>query len=804
MNNVTKHAKCTFDEFFKKATSNEKQEFLPYAYQQRIANLKEIPDILNIPTGAGKTEAVVLGIYIWRRFYLDTKISENTPRRLVYCLPMRVLVEQTVERVERWIKNLGLEDKIGIITMMGGNTDRQYSMQPEKDFIIVGTQDMLLSRALNRGYAENPFRWPVDFGLLNNDCLWVMDEIQLMHDGLTTSIQLESFRRHFGVFGPCKTIWMSATVNKKWFKTVDFDDKQCTEFTLEQADKKDKNLVKRNDAKKTLRKTNLFLNEKKYSKEYAEYIIDKHRSETTTLVIVNTVERAQSLLKLLTKSSNTKCMLVHSRFRKKEREELNKELKNIADIGKDVIIVATQVIEAGIDISAETLITEVAPWPSLVQRFGRCNRKGEYSSSEIHIIELDKNNYFPYDDNDMNYANIMLDKRYGTSVSPASIKSMDAEKMPESVIRKSDIVGLFDTSPDLNGNYTDVSMYVRSLELSSDVSVVWRDWKGDDPPTIKVMSDEICNVQINQLKKLKRNHTWVYNIRSGIWEKQIDIYPGQLILLKSEVGGYSNDIGWNLELNDKVEDLSSSKESEESINDDIKSYNSEWITLNDHTVHVLNQTKQIIQKLDYFCDFDKMFHNVAIYHDIGKAHYIFQQTMKKNIDDSYDSDEFWAKRKGKAYHSRYNYRHEAISALALLVLKPKMPMLELVAYLVAAHHGKVRLAMRNTYKKRDNNKENSKYVLGISTDSEQVPIFLSKKYKTKSKELRLIDDHIPEKITITTELAKIGALNENQSSWLSMTLNLLKKYGPFKLAMMESIIRAADTKASAVENKNAK
>ena len=42
---------------------------------------------------------------------------------------------------------------------------------------------MLLSRALNRGYGMSRYRWPMHFGLLNNDCLWVMDEVQLMGRG---------------------------------------------------------------------------------------------------------------------------------------------------------------------------------------------------------------------------------------------------------------------------------------------------------------------------------------------------------------------------------------------------------------------------------------------------------------------------------------------------------------------------------------------------------------------------------------------------------------------------------------------
>ena len=39
-----------------------------------------------------------------------------------------------------------------------------------------------LSRALNRGFARKPFRWPIDFALLNNDCYWVLDEVQLLGD----------------------------------------------------------------------------------------------------------------------------------------------------------------------------------------------------------------------------------------------------------------------------------------------------------------------------------------------------------------------------------------------------------------------------------------------------------------------------------------------------------------------------------------------------------------------------------------------------------------------------------------------
>ena len=84
-----------FDSFFRAATGHEKG-YPPYPFQKRFATSESLPEILDIPTGMGKTDAVILG-WLWRRrFDSREKIRADTPRRLVYCLPMRVLVEQTI------------------------------------------------------------------------------------------------------------------------------------------------------------------------------------------------------------------------------------------------------------------------------------------------------------------------------------------------------------------------------------------------------------------------------------------------------------------------------------------------------------------------------------------------------------------------------------------------------------------------------------------------------------------------------------------------------------------------------------
>lgn len=242
-----------FDEWFQRATRNQ-----PFPYQRRFAE-KKLPQLVDVPTGCGKTAMAVLG-WLWRRrFRQDQAVI---PRRLVYCLPMRVLVEQTVQNARTWLKNLDLLaengqssetlDKIAVYTLMGGDVDDDWTLHPERDAILVGTQDMVLSRALNRGYAMSRFQWPRAFGLLNNDCLWVLDEAQLMGPGLATTAQLAAFQQKLGTFGKCRTLWMSATLQKEWLHTVDFPSLEEEPFALSEEDRKQGNLKRRLEAPKRL------------------------------------------------------------------------------------------------------------------------------------------------------------------------------------------------------------------------------------------------------------------------------------------------------------------------------------------------------------------------------------------------------------------------------------------------------------------------------------------------------------------------------------------------------------------------
>ena len=176
-----------YSDFFRAATGNE-----PYPYQVRMAESGLWPTLARIPTGLGKTEATVLA-WMWRLLELA-----DAPRRLVYVLPLRTLVDQTVQRVDDWRERLEAHygEKLPLVEkLLGGEVGDDWIGNPDKPYVIVGTQDLILSRALNRGYAMGRRKWPMAFGLLHNDCVWVVDEVQLQGIGAMTAAQLQGDRK---------------------------------------------------------------------------------------------------------------------------------------------------------------------------------------------------------------------------------------------------------------------------------------------------------------------------------------------------------------------------------------------------------------------------------------------------------------------------------------------------------------------------------------------------------------------------------------------------------------------------------
>ena len=775
-----------FESFFKKATTYE-----PYPYQIKLAK-SQIPSVINVPTGAGKTEAAILSLWMWRRELKD----ENTPTRLIYCLPMRVLVEQTVQRINNWIKNLGLEDTIGVISLMGGSENEEFQKYPGKEYIIIGTQDMLISGALNRAYGNSPQAWPVFFGLFNNDCMWIMDEIQIMENAFPTSLQLDVFRKQFETYGLSKTVWMSATINKDWLKTINFNGINDSEIcSLSKEDKEHEKLKVRNKAAKTIHRADIKF--EKYDRNVVKYLHGLHKKGTTTAIIVNTVKRAQELYDLI-KKEGCECKLIHSRFREKDRSKLN-EWINALDQHKDKIIISTQVLEAGVDISVRTMITEIAPWANMVQRFGRCNRTGKLDQADIYWIELPNKLFTPYEEKDMELAKEKLKELDNKSASPIDLPHITEQKNFDVILRKRDLVDLFDNASDISGNRVDASRFVRTIKQQLNVVVFWRDDLINDPQKQnKHERKEICSVPIYDLKEfLKKAKEPAYswnNVEGKLERVKTDkIFPGQVVMVDSKNGGYSETYGWKKEIKEKVETYQPSDKRNDSNGYDAQSESKYPVTLEDHTKHVLEELKAILDKLKIVDDDIKgIMTTTAKYHDIGKMHNVFQETLREGITDKdIDKNQIWAKSQKMSKHSIPGFRHEVVSALVYLkqpdIIQDKK-LQNLVAYLIVSHHGKVRLSLRDVIKKKYDT-EDRKYLLGINVNGDTIPEFSSSVVSVKETK-------------IDVSLAKIGQNNTSKPSWVERVLSLRDEYGPFRLGYLESLIRAADTLASQKEGKN--
>lgn len=800
---TTPHA--TYEDFFRVAFNGR----APFDYQKRLAVEAELPSLVHVPTGSGKT-AAVLGAWLWRRL---TK-PESVGRRLIYCLPMRTLVEQTKDIAKAALTALSLDDCLKVHTLMGGEPDGRrggksdWDIEPERECVIIGTQDMLLSRALNRGYAMSRFKWPVHFGLLTNDCLWIFDEVQLMGNGLATSAQLAAFRKKFGTAGLAHSIWMSATLRKDWLKTVDWESEVdgLEVLSLSEADRGSDILSARLTASKVLRRADERCH---LPKGLAEFVKERHGPGTQTLVVVNTVRRAreayQELNKLYAKTDAPLIELIHSRFRPAERKNWRGLLKDESYVeGAGRIIVATQVIEAGVDISAKLLVTDLAPFSSLVQRFGRCNRGGEHERAEIFWIdrpatteklavkpELDEKERRelsrPYDWRELEVAERLVENL--TSASPDDLAGVayDEPYRPTHVLRRRDLVDLFDTTPDLSGYDLDISRFVRDSD-ERDVSVAWRELKGKSLDEDEPSRDELCAVPIHELKGFvgEKVKAWFWDALEGKWDevKPDSLRAGMTVLLDAKSGGYDVKLGWAGKEAKKPVPVVAREENNlrpEAYRDDPQSSQEYAQTLSAHSLETRGALEEILDSLN-LSDLDEFKAELlaaAQHHDWGKAHKIFQQTLHGTETPDQDFSPLLAKSKSNCRHSRKMFRHELASALALLQTDAD----DLTVYLAACHHGKVRMSIRALPGEEKPAESERKFARGI-WEGEELPI------------ADLGDGLRKEHVTLDLRPMLLGAGDDGARSWLERMIALRDEVGVFRLAFLEALVRAADVRAS--------
>lgn len=125
-----------FSTWFKRLTEHAE----PHPWQLTLGQADQCAErLVRIPTGLGKTEGVLAA---WSYHRIE-KADESWPRRLVWCLPTRVLVEQTMAAAEAMVQHMDEDHRPLVSTVMGGQDAGDWYLQPEKPTILIGTQDML-------------------------------------------------------------------------------------------------------------------------------------------------------------------------------------------------------------------------------------------------------------------------------------------------------------------------------------------------------------------------------------------------------------------------------------------------------------------------------------------------------------------------------------------------------------------------------------------------------------------------------------------------------------------------------------
>jgi CRISPR-associated endonuclease/helicase Cas3 len=816
-----------FDVFFRMASGHT-----PHGYQARIAR-DGLPPVVQAATGTGKTGVILA--WLWRRLYGPE--PDSTPRRLVYALPQRSLVEQVAGEAEWWLANLGLADQVALHVVMGGAGDsqRRWRVEMERPAIVVGTVDSLVSKALNRGYGIGRAIYPIDFALVTNGAHWVIDEIQLCPESTTTLRQLAAFAREFRTAEPFGLTCMSATVPEGLLGTVDNPPPVPGDVLTIEPEERTGELARRLDASRVIRRLGVEPGE---YKEIAVAAGARHRAGTLTLVVLNTVDAARGVYKALAGQPIPR-MLLHSRFRGVDRARLTTQLTDeLGEAGR--IVVATQVVEAGIDLNASVLITEAAPWPSIVQRAGRCNRTGLVDDAELWWIPPAKPQ--PYEQADIDAARAELDHLEGHAVTSEDLLARDValSEAPVAVLRRSDFIGLFDTAPDLSGADLDIAPYVRDDD-DRDVQLAWATWSPqakDGPSTgeqgrptaeAKAPSAQFrCRVPLGELIEFqKRDGVTIWRLDQvlGRWSRvdaRARARPGEVLLTAANSGGYDPDLGFDQtargpvpgspELETAVDPATGAEDPYRADSASVEQ--PRWISLEQHSQEARDEADELLSSLqpELPPGAARTAVTAAYLHDVGKAHEIWQDALCRlappERQDEIDAQRPWAKSGGKGrlrFAGGGAFRHELVSLLMLdgplHELLADVPDPDLVRYLVLAHHGKLRVQVRDPgdlailgRMNGSNDDQAGSPPLSRAETGSVAPTLLGLAQGSTVEVPPLLGQPATA-LTVDIDQFNLGG----ERSWTRTALGVRERYGPFVLAYLETIVRIADWRASAPE-----
>ena len=363
--------------------NNLKNEFHKYVINNKNINNKNKIYSITAPTGIGKT---LVG------FKLALKLSNyNHDSKIHYILPFTSIIDQNHNEIQNVVDKYTIVNKHHYLSEINVREDNEktmeYSSYSQKSLKIqswdykinVSTYIQFLLSVLG---SKNSFL--TKFHNIVNSVV-ILDEVQFIGVKNWDVIRniFTALSNSFNTF----FIFMTATQPKimKEDEIIELSDKDFFKHD-EVSDKVSINVVEENI-------NNVYIKDKILKNKIEENNCER------ILIILNTKKACfETFKKILDDSyfSDYKIFYLSTLLTPEDRRNKIEEIKNTYDKGKKYIIITTQLVEAGVDITSDLCIRDFAPLDSIIQSAGRCNRYNEIEKGELIILDSyvnDKDNH---------------------------------------------------------------------------------------------------------------------------------------------------------------------------------------------------------------------------------------------------------------------------------------------------------------------------------------------------------------------------------------------------------------------------
>lgn len=521
----------------------------PFPWQTRLLQLVAEtggwPAVLDLPTGSGKTAAIDVAVF-HLALEADRGSERRAPVRIAFVVDRRLVVDDAFTRAKTLAKKL-LEGE-GPITaqvaerMKGLSSDgppliarrlrggipreSDWARTPSQPTVLCSTVDQVGSRLLFRGYGVSDRMKPLHAGLIGSDCLILLDEAHLAEPFRQTLDWIRTYRgtnwRERGFAGPWGVALLTATPGEMPQAPFALSDEDCTHPVLRKRLEAPKpaRLFAPQSAKASVQEAAEASSEAPAGDQAdrARVMVEKVNAALAHFrnlgdgcpavgVVVNRVARAREVHKHLEgefgkdEAAAATLLLLIGPARPVDRDALAEQLALIKTgtervLDRPLIVVATQCIEAGVDIDLDALITEAAPLDALRQRFGRLNRAGR--DIEPYAAVVAAKGDFAKDDPVYGDAikpswerlKAASSKLAGEEIVDFGISALKVEMLPEVLSPKDDAPVLLPAHLDLLSQTSpipsadpDVALYLHGSGRQPDsISVVWRADIDDERP----------------------------------------------------------------------------------------------------------------------------------------------------------------------------------------------------------------------------------------------------------------------------------------------------------------------------------